>query len=285
MERRTGLWVAMAFTIVVGQLLACAEPEQPRFDVDSRESPAPLSELTSEMRSQVLSNKSSRAVMCSPIAELPRTSLCFFKTRRGMNAALGRIQQRVETERGLLTDREHVTNPAHQILDGHDLQVADIAVVLQEHDLTRERTAKDAAPQHLTWMIDFEREFRERYLIPLVIYATSDVLLAVVADGDDGALHHELLHAAFFTDSDYRAAVKGFWDGLAPKQRAGIKLLFASIEHDVTDEVLVLNELQAYLLMTGAPEELLGEWAHLADPLSQVLAAKGISPPLLNPGK
>ena len=284
MERRTRLWLAMAFTIVVGQPLACAEPEQRGFDVESRDSPAPLLELTSELRARVLSNKTSRAVICSPIAELPRTSLCFFKTRRGMNAALGRIQQRVETKRGLLTDREHVTNPAHQILDGHDLQVADIAVVLQEHDLSRERTAKDAAPQNLAWMIDFEREFRERYLIPLVIYATSDVLLAVVADGDDGALHHELLHAAFFTDSHYRAAVKGFWDGLAPKQRAGIKRRLESIDHDVTDEALVLNELQAYLLMSGAPEELLGKWAHLADPLLRALTTKGVSPPSLNPG-
>lgn len=284
MERCAELRVVMAFTIFVGLPLACAESERPEFDVGSSDSPTPLSELTSEMRSKVLSNKSPRAVMCSPIVELPRTSLCFFKTRPGMNAALSRISQRVETKRRLLTDREHVTNPANQILDGHDLEVAEIAVVLQEHDLSLERTAKDAAPRDLAWMIDFEREFRERYLVPLVIYATSDVLLALVADGDNAALHHELLHAAFFTDPHYRGAVKGFWDGLAREQRAAIKLLLESVEHDVTDETLVLNELQAYLLMSGAPQELLGEWAHLADPLSRVLAAKGISPPRLTEG-
>lgn len=281
MERRTRLWLVLGFTILVRQPLAFAGTEHRATDIDYRESPAPLAELTSDVRSSVLAKTSARAVMCSPIAELPTTSLCFFKTRPGMNAALSRIAQRLETKRALLTDREHVTNPANQTLDGHDLRVADIAWVLHEHDLSQARLAKDAAPANLEWMVDFERDFREQYLIPLVVHARIDVLLGLVADGDDAALHHELLHAAFFTEENYRRVVKVFWKGLGAEQRAAIKLRLA-VAYDVTDETLVLNEVQAYLLMAGAQEELLGDWAHLAKPLLRALKADDISPPMLS---
>ena len=47
------------------------------------------------------------------------------------------------------------------------------------------------------------------------------------------------------------------------------------------DEKLVLNEVQAYLLMEGAERELLGTWADLAPALHRALAAHGSAPPAL----
>jgi hypothetical protein len=77
----------------------------------------------------------------------------------------------------------------------------------------------------------------------------------------------------------YQNAVRVFWQGLSPKHRAEIKARLATIPYDVNDEALVLNEVQAYLLMPGAKDELLGEWQHLARPLLRVMYANGIAPP------
>jgi len=251
--------IVLGITLQLSQRQASADVEHQALDLDLYESSAPLPELAAELRLRVLSNSNARAVGCSPIAELPTTQLCFFKTKPGMNAALNRVTERLETNRVLLTDREHATNSKNLELDGHDLKLRDIARVMREHDEQRERLVRDAAPATLRWMIDVELDFREQFLEPHLASRKLGVLLALPADGDDAALQHEVLHAVFFTNRKYRRAVEFFWRGLDDGQRGAIKERLQWYGYDVTDNALLLNEVQAYLLMPGAKNELLGD--------------------------
>ena len=68
-------------------------------------------------------------------------------------------------------------------------------------------------------------------------------------------LRHELSHGEFFSDPDYAAYVHNFWlTALTEAERANVRKFLASEDYDVTDEVLMYNEMQAYLMFTRDPK-------------------------------
>ncbi len=67
-------------------------------------------------------------------------------------------------------------------------------------------------------------------------------------------LHHELAHGLYFSDSGYAAYVRQFWASmLTEAERAGIRRFLGSEDYDTADEVLMQNEMQAYLMFTADP--------------------------------
>lgn len=67
-------------------------------------------------------------------------------------------------------------------------------------------------------------------------------------------LRHELSHGEFFSDPDYAAYVHNFWlTALTEAERANVRKFLASEDYDVTDEALMYNEMQAYLMFTRDP--------------------------------
>jgi hypothetical protein len=68
-------------------------------------------------------------------------------------------------------------------------------------------------------------------------------------------LRHELSHGEFFSDPEYAAYVHNFWlTTLTEAERANVRKFLASDDYDVTDEVLMYNEMQAYLMFTRDPK-------------------------------
>jgi hypothetical protein len=68
-------------------------------------------------------------------------------------------------------------------------------------------------------------------------------------------LRHELSHGEFFSDPEYAGYVLNFWlTALTEAERANIRKFLASEDYDVTDEVLMYNEMQAYLMFTRDPK-------------------------------
>ncbi len=64
-------------------------------------------------------------------------------------------------------------------------------------------------------------------------------------------LHHELSHGAFFTDAAYRAYVARFWTTtLSPAQRQDFRAFLGGEGYDMNDDILMMNEMQAYLIFT-----------------------------------
>lgn len=67
-------------------------------------------------------------------------------------------------------------------------------------------------------------------------------------------LHHELSHGAYFTDPAYAAHAQHFWRAvLTEEQRAAFRRFLGSQGYDTSNEDLMLNEAQAYLINTPDP--------------------------------
>lgn len=78
-----------------------------------------------------------------------------------------------------------------------------------------------------------------------------------------GSATHELLHAQYFLDPTYAGVVEEYWDDLPDEDRRSI-VDALSAHYDPTDDVLMRNEFQAYLLQNQAST---------LSPLKQHLAA------------
>jgi hypothetical protein len=79
-------------------------------------------------------------------------------------------------------------------------------------------------------------------------------------------LHHELSHGAYFTDPAYAAYSRNFWQTvLTETQREGFRRFLGSEGYDETNEDLMLNEAQAYLVHTADPRYFRPEYAGLSD--------------------
>lgn len=71
----------------------------------------------------------------------------------------------------------------------------------------------------------------------------------------DVILTHELSHGEFFSNPAYRAYVRHFWrHDLTAAQREAVRHFLGSEEYDTSDETLMMNEMQAYLMFTRNPE-------------------------------
>ena len=64
-------------------------------------------------------------------------------------------------------------------------------------------------------------------------------------------LHHELSHGIFFTDKAYREHCERFWNqGLSVEERTLFRTFLSSAGYDPTNERIMINEMQAFLMHT-----------------------------------
>jgi hypothetical protein len=61
-------------------------------------------------------------------------------------------------------------------------------------------------------------------------------------------LTHESCHGIFFVSAEYRSVCFALWDSLTAAERAFFVELLDELGYDASDEVLAVNELQAYLM-------------------------------------
>jgi hypothetical protein len=69
--------------------------------------------------------------------------------------------------------------------------------------------------------------------------------------GDDIVISHEMLHAQYFTDPAYRDAIDAYWRELSEGAREIARTSLGQA-YARDDDELISNELQAYVLMSGA---------------------------------
>ena len=69
---------------------------------------------------------------------------------------------------------------------------------------------------------------------------------------DDEVVSHEILHAQLFTDDTYHRVVETYWRDLDPAEKTRVRRSLARAGYDPDDDLLAANELQAYVLMSGA---------------------------------
>ena len=71
-------------------------------------------------------------------------------------------------------------------------------------------------------------------------------------------LRHELSHGEFFSSPEYAEYVREFWmTELTGEERGSVRGFLGKEDYDVREEELMYNEMQAYLMFTRDPADLL----------------------------
>lgn len=79
-------------------------------------------------------------------------------------------------------------------------------------------------------------------------------------------LTHELAHAEYYTNPDYRAWCRKFWqETLTERQREKLRAFLARSGYDPGNETLMINEAQAYLSFTPDPRAFSAKLSGLTD--------------------
>ncbi len=147
---------------------------------------------------------------------------------------------------------------------GHDYRAADLArfFALADRDGIALHPEEETLRRLLT---------QEGLLVPGAVGAVITIPPVSIAPAIDETaratiLHHELSHGIYFTDPAYAAYSRNFWQNvLTEAQRAGFRRFLGSEGYDTTNEDLMLNEAQAYLIHTPDPRYFRPELAGLTD--------------------
>jgi hypothetical protein len=135
---------------------------------------------------------------------------------------------------------------------GHDYRAADMArfFALADRDDIVLHPDEEALRRLLT---------QEGMLVPGATGAIISIPPETASPPIDAAaratiLQHELSHGVYFTDPAYAAYARQFWqDTLTEAQRAAFRRFLGGEGYDMTNEDLMLNEAQAYLVHTQDP--------------------------------
>jgi hypothetical protein len=88
---------------------------------------------------------------------------------------------------------------------------------------------------------------------------------------------HEALHAQYFLQPAFRDAVDGYWRGLPDGERAAVRKALGDAGYDSSNDAVMRNEFQAYVLEPGAGRDSLASFvpAHRAA-LERLCALRGV---------
>jgi hypothetical protein len=218
---------------------------------------------------------------CRWVAELDQVLLCGSSDLDAMNPPLLRPSMFVEQRPGVVVKR---SDP--QYLDlvtriaGFDLVKANHGAAhpgllayyaaLDVSCAADRTTCADDREQAMRTLL--ERAWIDKPNLVLVTFASHSTIPV------DETVSHEMLHAQYFTSAAFRQVIDDYWTGLAPAERDQVRRAL-SPPYNGQDDELMRNELQAYMLMSGA------EAAHLRSlvathraPLLARLAARGLTP-------
>jgi hypothetical protein len=195
------------------------------------------------------------------LADNPAVFLIDFPTLEAQGAAMNRVaaliekaglpRDRVLTEAELAEAIARAGDTAATFYYGHNYRGTDLA---RFFDLA----VRDGRPLPAAeaWL-----ETQYRLVRGLVPAGQEIVLLSIAAPGPqmDAAgrasiLHHELSHGRYDTDPAYAARIRRAWrDAFTEAERAAIRGFLGREGYDTTDEELMIDEAQAYLLHTPDP--------------------------------
>jgi hypothetical protein len=136
---------------------------------------------------------------------------------------------------------------------GHDYPAAALASFFALAD--RDRIRLNPEEEELRALLGQLGWFAPNAVGAIISLSRAGADADITGDTRATILHHELSHGAFFTDTSYATYVRHFWhDRLTPKLRDAVRHFLAKDGYDSTDEELMLNEMQAYLMFTHNPD-------------------------------
>jgi hypothetical protein len=222
-------------------------------------------------------------IACAEVAELKGTILCLFNDIIVGNLALFRavswIDGSVAGPRRQFVRRyaeySDLTKPPFRFVDGMDLRWQDLKAYYE--------AATAACPVDRTACLNrYEEQIFEKLLFPLARERPELVLLGA-GYGRRWIISHEILHAQYFLIAKYRAIVDCYFDRVlsrAARSEVGADLKSA---YDVTNDFLVRNEFQAYLLQDAGTSHLPRMRTSDREELLHILHVGGDFPVMLHP--
>jgi hypothetical protein len=159
-------------------------------------------------------------------------------------------RDRVVTETELDAHIQAIGGTPDAYYYGHDYRAADLVRFFQLAEA-------QAVPLNLheKWLKDLL--IQQGWFNPAAVGALISIsgpTADIDATSRSTILRHELSHAVYFTDPAYVALSQHLWnDLLTDTEREAIKTFLAKDGYDTTDEDLMANEAQAYLIHTRDP--------------------------------
>jgi len=223
----------------------------------------------------------SRHTECREVSSLPGAHLCQFASLASMNEALVRATIFIEgtsfMPKGTLARHgsEDLAFASGRI-SGHDLTADDLRAFYG-----RVAEACEAGHDEALCLSPAEDEFFAGFVEPS--FAESRPFVVITFGNNfrsaTNTAGHEILHAQYFLDPAYRDTVDSYWtDDLSEEGRATVRRMLG-LAYDPSNETLMKNEFQAYLLQPEAENAMLGSFvAMMRKPLTLRLRAKGLAP-------
>ncbi len=195
----------------------------------------------------------SQPVDCKMDSDLEGTAVCLFPTKEIMGQYLGRASAYIEgmgksngtgeIKAGILLPPDSVTLRKYQSsMGGYDLKGEDLLKYYYE--------VEKACQQNEKMCMRIKEKEIFGALVPRIQRNPEFVIIAARYGSEETTqriLHHELCHAYYFKNSQFRDAIKEFWNELSGADKENIKKVLRN-SYDITNEYLLLNELQAILL-------------------------------------
>jgi hypothetical protein len=224
-------------------------------------------------------------VDCRWVAEIDDVLLCGAFDAQAVSAMLVRAAMFIEGSGGIAqgvvsprsgdayTRMSQLTAGFDLVKDDPDPKRYDLIGYYAAVDRACESEPKlclDDAEKAMRQLLERAWSDRERFVV------LSFAVFAPLPFGD--IVSHEILHAQYFLDPAYRTAVEVYWAALDEAARGPIVAALAS-EYAESDDYLMRNEFQAYVLQAGADRGRLSRFlaAHRA-PLMAQLKKHGVVP-------
>ncbi len=257
-----GAW----FTFAPGAHLAPALPSLAPVEASTPQATAPPTPpsappriaITSADEAAILADRSPDLRVFAFAAD-PRVLVLSFATLHAQGLMLNRLGAFVE-KAGVPRDRvladpdlDAAITRAGETADtynyGHDYRAADLARFFDT--AARERVTLRPDEQHLRQLLAQQAMLAPGAVGAVISIPPETTNPPVGPAARATILRHELSHAAYFTDPAYTAYARVFWETvLSEEQRAGFRRFLAGEGYDGTNEDLMLNETQAYLVHT-----------------------------------
>lgn len=203
---------------------------------------------------------------CQETEELEGAILCGSYIQRAMNRIF--IRPAIYSEGGMgphpsrtLVKKENPHLKAWEdMVGGHDIFSKEL---LEFYDKMAEKCTTDTS----YCLTKTEKNFYDTVIVPLRARGKPFVIITFSVQSTltpHQVVSHEFLHAHFFLDPKYQQRVTEFWEKhLNESERSAIRKTLQEVGYDSTDEVVMKNEFQAYILMYGANDSKLEKFVPL----------------------
>jgi hypothetical protein len=218
-----------------------------------------------------------RYIECVEIAQLPGAYLCCTFYQRDMNDIFTRMGLYMGAGKGhaagsLVAQNDAILINYKKLVAGHNLPGATIRRFFE--------AAKIAASG--AELNRFEQSWGDVFLNhPLVSVRRDDFYVIAFSiqntKTQESVISHEILHAHYYLDEEYREAVRRFWESSMNDEQRQRATQIVGLAYNTNDEDLVIDEFQAYLLQSRAQNDRMKSLVPaLRDPLLNELHSKGI---------